>query len=237
MTNLREASKVAFVNTVGRLPDVSGVVEKLACWIRFSRWCIAHRPLLKRSDRFAQQRHENRYKLYEAVVRKEGLDRKPVHFLEFGVYEGASISWWIKRISHSGARFVGFDTFLGLPEAWHPAAPARTFSTEGKVPRIEDLRCHFEVGLFQDTVPAFLQKFSRDSRLVVHLDADLYSSTLFVLTSIGSILRPGDLLFFDEFASPRHEFRALEDFSRAYRFAYEPVAQVSRFNQVCLKAK
>jgi O-methyltransferase len=234
MSRLRQLAKTSFVNTVGRLAYSGSIVDKLACWIRFSRWCVERGALLGRYDARANDHYEDRYKLYEAVIRKERLEQEPFDFVEFGVYEGASIAWWAKRISHPDTRFFGFDTFTGLPEQWGRYG-AKTFSTGGKIPEITDSRCKFEPGLFQDTVPAFLRGYSRHGRLVVHLDADLYSSTLYALTALAMILKRGDLLFFDEFGTPVDEFRAFEDFMRAYMLSYEVMGAANNFNRVCLK--
>jgi hypothetical protein len=173
--------------------------------------------------------------LYAAVVQREALYKESIDYFEFGVYRGDSIAWWCKHVAHSTGRFIGFDTFTGLPEKWHECAPSGTFSTEGRPPTIEDSRVSFQVGMFQQTLPGFLRKFRRSKRLILHLDADLYSSTLFVLTSVASLLRPGDLLFFDEFASPVHEFRAFADCVKAFGFQYEVIGAVNNFNQVCFK--
>jgi hypothetical protein len=237
MGALREEAKTRFVNAVGRFShfnSIVSIVEKLACWLRFSRWCVERGISAGRYDGRARGEYEDRYNLYEAVIQQEALDDETFDFLEFGVFEGTSIDWWTRRISDPRVRFFGFDTFTGLPEQWGIFGP-KTFSAEGKTPEISDPRCHFEVGLFQKTVPAFVRKFSRPRRMVVHLDADLYSSTLFALTSLATILRPGDLLFFDEFASPTSEFRALEDFVKAYLVKYELLGAVNNFNRVCLK--
>lgn len=43
------------------------------------------------------------------------------------------------------------------------------------------------------------------------MDADLYSSTLFVLVTIAPMLKAGDIIIFDEFADVMNEFRALLD--------------------------
>jgi O-methyltransferase len=228
--------KAAFVNSVGRVPNLDAWIGKLSCWIRFSRWCIETGGEAGRYSARPSYPYSDRYRLYESVIEREHLDVDGFDYLEFGVCRGESIAWWSQHISHAGARFTGFDTFTGLPEQWHVGAPAGTFSNAGMPPAVDDTRVRFEVGLFQDTLPGFLRNFARGKRLVLHLDADLYSSTLFVLASVAPLLQPGDLLFFDEFATPNHEFLALDHFVRAFGFEYRVIGMVNNFNQLCLKA-
>ena len=79
----------------------------------------------------------------------------PILFLEFGVFEGNSIRRWAKLNSHPESRFVGFDSFEGLPTKWRQR-PAGHFSTGGQPPDIDDPRVSFVKGWFHDTVPGFL---------------------------------------------------------------------------------
>ena len=44
--------------------------------------------------------------------------------------------------------------------------------------------------------------------MVVNLDADLFSSTLYVLSQLDPYLREGDVIMFDELGDVLHEFRA-----------------------------
>jgi hypothetical protein len=54
----------------------------------------------------------------------------------------------------------------------------------------------------------------------INCDADLYTSTLFVLTQLWKHL-DGNIVYFDEFRSLPHEFRAFEDFRQSYHKGFE----------------
>ena len=94
---------------------------------------------------------------------------------------------------------------------------------------------HFFQGLFQKTVPEFLKEFKSDKRIFLHLDADLYTSTLFALTMMAPYLKKGDIILFDEYNVPTHEFKAFDDFTRSYYVEYEPVAASNNYYQFAVK--
>ena len=142
----------------------------------------------------------------------------PLLYLEFGVYSGRSMSRMIELFRHSDARFVGFDSFEGLPEDWAQAGTVKErgfFSTHGRMPAISDPRVSFKKGWFQNTLPSFLaaHNFKNAGPILVHYDADLYSSTLFVLCMLWPVTT-GYYFIFDEFMGD--ELLALDDFSRAF---------------------
>ncbi len=88
----------------------------------------------------------------------------------------------------------------------------------GVLPNIEDNRVVLIKGWFQDTLRHFLRGFSLQGRLVIHIDCDLHSATLFVLTVIDPLISEGTVVMFDEFISaPTHEFRAFQEYLCAYR--------------------
>ncbi len=164
-----------------------------------------------------------RYELYQHLIDKV-LNNVPINYLEFGVFRGASIKHFVKNHQHSDSRFYGFDTFTGLPEKWEFFSQTQEqghFTTEGVVPDIKDSRVKFIPGLFQDKLPNFLTETPLSNRLVIHLDADIYSATLYVLTKMHDLLKPGTIIVFDEFSSVLHEFRALDDYCAAYRAKYK----------------
>ncbi len=167
----------------------------------------------------------SRIKLYDYL--NETINNGPIAYLEFGVYKGASMRYWSKLNTNSSSQLHGFDTFSGLPESWDNFTGGLEkgfFDTKGQTPNVDDDRITFHKGLFQDTFPPFLEQFKTDSTVIINIDADLYSSTLFVLTMAHGILKPGSILIFDEFSSMLHEFRAFEDYVKAYNVKFEVLA-------------
>lgn len=164
----------------------------------------------------------SRYDLYAHVQSVFGS--APITYLEFGVHTGKSLKAWLATNTHPESRFVGFDTFTGLPEDWNESFQRGAFAMGGKPPPIDDPRVEFHVGLFQETLRPFLKDFRPKGRLVVHLDADLYSATLYVLTQLDAHLPAGTVLVFDEFQSYLHEFRAWHDYISAYGRTWSVIA-------------
>ena len=203
-----------------------------------SSWVNKYSGKVKFSDFYRPARvYNDRIKLYEHIAQSEGLGAKPIHYLEFGVASGASFTWWANTNQHPESSFFGFDTFEGLPEDWH-------FYKKGdmgfNIPVMEDRRAGFFKGLFQDTLYDFLRAYQKrtdtaTATRVIHLDADLYSSTLFALTMLAPYLRKGDILFFDEFNVPNHEFAAWNDFVRSFYIQYEVLGAVNNFYQTSFK--
>ena len=108
---------------------------------------------------------------------------------------------------------------------------------DGDPPLIDDPRHTFYQGLFQQTLPGFLKTYSSRNRRIIHMDADLYSSTLFVLTQMTPVLKNGDVLFFDEFNVPLHEWRAFSEWTEAFYISYEVLGSVNNFYQVAIILK
>ena len=66
---------------------------------------------------------------------------------------------------------------------------------------------------------------------MIHLDADLFSSTLYALTSMAPCLNTGDILFFDEFNVPNHEFLAFKIFTESYYVKTKLLGAVNNYYQ------
>lgn len=215
------------------IEPVNPLLLRVGYLAKQARWSVEHADLPFTDAGDHSLRHEKRYLLYDFLLTSEGLDQ-PIDYLEFGVAHGYSFRWWVEHNTDPASRFYGFDTFTGLPEDWGVHKQG-TFDQSGHPPDIQDPRVSWNAGLFQDTLPGFLATFSSERRKLVHMDADLYSSTLYVLTMLAPHLRPGDILLFDEFGVPTHEFRAFTDFVSAYRLNYRVLGQVNNFLQVAMK--
>jgi len=133
--------------------------------------------------------------------------RRPGVVVELGVRFGASA----RILLDAGASpFVGFDSFAGLPEAWH-GVPRGAYSTRGQQPALGPAAT-LVPGWFASTVPAWVGGQAAPLRLV-HIDCDLHSSTRDALDALAPLIAPGTVLAFDDyFGNPHWE----EDEHRAF---------------------
>jgi len=182
---------------------------------RFSAWAAANGKKGFANDFPSKWDYFKRFAHYKQLMAVEGLSNQPVNYLEFGVADGHSFNWFMEKLVHPDSRFFGFDTFTGLPEDFGPLKKGY-FANQDRMPVPRDNRGQFFQGLFQQTLPPFLKQFNDSHRKIIMLDADLYSATLFTLASLAPFLREGDIICFDEFSVPTHEFKAFEDFIQAY---------------------
>ena len=164
-------------------------------------------------------RYTDRWKMYESLAEK--MKDEKVVYLEFGVYEGYTLRRWARLLENESTRLFGFDSFEGLPELWDTLRPQGTFHVHGIIPTYDDARVSLCPGWFSDTLPDFI--LPEHERLVIHLDADLYSSTKFVLDTLSTKISAGTIIMFDQLCDRMHELRAWDEFihntERRFRFA------------------
>lgn len=200
---------------------------------RLSKWISENKGLGFSNFPTKNFDYQDRFKLFQYVIDKEIKD-EAVDYLEFGVSTGASFRWWAEHLKNPNTRLFGFDTFTGLPEDWGPFK-AGAMSNGNKPPEMNDSRCTFYQGIFQKTLYDFLKTYQSDKKKIIHLDADLYSATLFVLTMMSPYLNKGDIIFFDEFNVPMHEYKALKEWTEAFYPEYEVLGEVNNYYQLAIK--
>jgi hypothetical protein len=132
--------------------------------------------------------------------------------LEFGVEKGASL----RHLAGLTQRPVhGFDSFEGLPGDWSGTKEAKgAFSLRGKLPRVPaNARLH--VGWFDQTLPEFLRQDAQACALI-HVDCDIYASTVSIFAALNGRIGPGTVIVFDEYFNypgwRQHEYKAFQEF-------------------------
>ncbi|WP_428563187.1 MAG: class I SAM-dependent methyltransferase [Solidesulfovibrio sp. DCME] len=193
-------------------------------------------PEKSKDAMFMDFEYRERWKFYHCVNQRF-IGNKPIDYLEFGVAGGDSLRSWLRLNTHATSRFYGFDSFRGLPEDWLTDSPKGAFDQQGRLPQFEDDRVSIIDGLFQETVDAFSRAFTPRNRLVIHMDADLYSSTLYCLMHLDRHIRPGTIIFFDEFTARdcTDEYAALRDYCTACYRDYTVIASRPDFVKLALE--
>jgi hypothetical protein len=150
-----------------------------------------------------------------SLVETEGM------VLEFGVYTGTTLKMIATAMDDRDV--YGFDSFAGLPENWRTGFPAGAFGLDD-IPQVPG--AELVTGWFEETLPSFMAEHDEPVAFL-HVDCDLYSSTKTVLHHVGSRLRPGTVVLFDEYFNYQgwqdHEHKAWTEFVEAtgLEFSYE----------------
>ncbi len=159
--------------------------------------------------------------------------------LEFGVCTGKSINF-IAAL-HPRTVIHGFDSFAGLPEEWKERGIAKgTFAFKDhsfKPPVLNNVVLH--VGLFEESLPLFVDTIQNQPIALIHMDADLYESTKTVFKYLGSHIHPGTIIVFDEYFNyngwENHEHKAFQEFIAESGLAYEYISYNSLHEQAAVR--
>lgn len=156
-------------------------------------------------------------------------------FAQFGVYRGKTARI-IEKLMEGDRKLHLFDSFEGLPEDWMKRKPAGTFKIEqDEIPVFSSPRVVMHKGWFKDTVPVWARETATPLAFL-HLDADLYSSTVDALFNADHLIPKGSILLFDEYVSggDDQEHRALVDWAAKFNRQYELLWRSSGV-QVCVR--
>jgi hypothetical protein len=155
------------------------------------------------------------------------LQHKPnTLWLEFGVASGNTINY----ISKFTDKYVfGFDSFEGLPEKWRDGFDKGTFSRNGNLPQVNS-NVKLIKGWFDETLPLFVNNFKNSTKnkiSFIHMDADLYSSTKYILDTLKDHIDKDCIIVFDEllnypgFDGDKGELKAFYEFITENKVDYE----------------
>ena len=150
------------------------------------------------------------------------LQHKPnTLWLEFGVASGRTINY-ISQFTNNTV--YGFDSFEGLPEKWRDGFGKGTFDRNGNMPFVNQ-NVSLIKGWFNETLPNFIKQQNKKVSFI-HMDADLYSSTIFVLEELKDYIDTDCIIVFDElvnypgFDGETGELKAFYEFITKYNVKY-----------------
>src|ERR1700757_206646 len=78
----------------------------------------------------------SREALWDICIENYALPEIKLTYVEFGVYEGRSIKYFASTNKHADSKFIGLDSFEGLPETWGDMKKG-TFNVGGNIPQTD----------------------------------------------------------------------------------------------------
>lgn len=234
---------------IGRSVDAENAINGLANEVRQLRadlFALDHkhrRDLLWAAEReavassaiFAQQYLPKAMTFHDsATTMRHALGLVEVHgmALEFGVATGRTLTAIVAGLPDRAV--YGFDVFSGLPEDWRTGAPQGLFAQAA--PTVHGAT--IIPGLFDETLPGFVAGHPGPVAFL-HLDADLYSSTVTVLDHVGSRLVAGSIVLFDEYFNyaswQQHEHKAWTEFVDRTGLQFEYIGYTHNDEQLIVR--
>ena len=174
--------------------------------------------------------HKDNLKMSLGKINFEGL------IIECGVFEGETINLISSFIPNF--TIYGFDCFEGLPEDWHGYhMSANHFSLNGKLPKVNN-NVKLIPGLFNKSLPKFIEKIKEDEFIsFLHIDCDLYSSTVDIFNALHSKIKEDTIIVFDEYFNypnwENGEYKAFMEFCDKYKVSFEYI--IASYQQVTVK--
>jgi len=156
--------------------------------------------------------------------------------LEFGVGDGGSLR---HLAAQTPRQLHGFDSFEGLPEDWSGTFERKgKFGRQGSLPEVP-ANVSLHRGWFDQTMPVFLAAHPDEKIALLHVDCDIYSSTVTIFALLASRLAPGTVIVFDEYFNypnwQRHEWKAFQEFVRDSGFSYRYLGFAQKNGHVAVR--
>ena len=177
-------------------------------------------------------------------------------YLEFGVYNGTSMSCMhraLERVGLRSVRLFGFDSFQGFPPSaawedegrWQPGkcySPMELTTAVLEAEGVDWSRLALVPGWFDDTLNDETIRTHRIAKAsVIMIDCDLYSSTKTALNFCAPLIKDEALILFDEWhargleGKMLGERKAFEEFLREWGcFSAIPFGQYAKRTETFL---
>lgn len=163
-------------------------------------------------------------------------------YLELGVCTGTTINFIGALNPHK--KIYGFDSFEGLPEDWVrgdriiPKGSLGLKNPSNLPPVLHNIQ--LIKGWFDDTLPPFAKNTNKPIALL-HIDCDIYSSTVSTFQHLEGLINEGTIIVFDEFYNypgyENHEFKAFSEFLESHHLQAEYLAYNANHQQVAVRIR
>lgn len=166
------------------------------------------------------------------AVLQQALEKISIkgQYLEFGVFSGKTINLIAEHKPNE--TIYGFDSFEGLPESWRDGYLPGHFNKNNKLPKVLK-NVELIKGWFSETLPIFVSEHSNDIAFL-HVDCDLYSSTVTIFENLQPYIKKGTIIVFDEYFNypgwRDGEFKAFKEFTSKYKVDYQYLTY-NRYNE------
>jgi hypothetical protein len=161
---------------------------------RYVGFLLTYLPVLQSHALFPEPDQEAKWRGSVLMQTIEHIASTPGLCLEFGVYQGGSITACAKR--YPDRTFYGFDSFEGFPDDGR-----RDWDQDFAVAKLPEVPTNVKLirGWFSDTLPPFLDAHPEPIAFI-NIDCDIYSSTSDVFNILRRYgrLKPGIVISFDE---------------------------------------
>lgn len=180
----------------------------------------------------------------DAEVLRFGSDHVTLEglYIEAGVCTGKTINF-IAALNPYRIIY-GFDSFEGLPEDWvrkesKMVKGTFAFKNPNELPPVLH-NVRLIKGWFSETMPSFVKNLSPNQPIAfLHVDSDIYSAAVTVLSTFEDHIVPGTVLVFDELYNypgcENHEWKAFQEFLRRKHFEVEYLAYNLYHEQVAVR--
>jgi Macrocin-O-methyltransferase (TylF) len=156
------------------------------------------------------------------------------HLIECGVGSAKTLNHLARIFSNKLVK--GFDSFDGLPENWYGNHRQGAGARE-TLPYVRK-NCRLYVGMFDQTLPKF-ERSTDEPIALLHVDCDLYSSTVTVLNSLERLIVPGTIIVFSGYINypgwQEDSHRAWAEHVDKNKINYSYIGRVSCGHQVAIR--
>jgi hypothetical protein len=98
--------------------------------------------------------------------------------------------------------------------------------------KIDDKKLKFYAVLFPNTLLRFIPDFDFSNRTTLQLDANLYTSTLSVLTTLALKLKKGHIIIFSKFRVPTNKFKVFREFFFSVYINRKTLGSINNYLQI-----